>query len=540
MKSKNILQVPDSLYEVLGFTLPYSKDTDTPDYMQGGSVTEFIGSKRIESLKRENKYKTYYPRMKDINLLTLNYPSVPQNIHQKTEYIKRIIRKSVLKAFNALSPEKKVNSACLNYVADILSLYDGSIQIGKIHYHYEEELKTAAQILRSSDFLYLTFPNKDHDIVYTDPFCSKKRNGYYYMTSAPSKTVHIIDLPDFLTDILLVQAVHQIQEKIQLPVVQNIFKKYIQAHSEPDKVLEEASEATILAASLKTKTPIPCTQLFHDYKNKDKVYYCPGLSWGMSEKLAVLFCEILEVYQDICYENKHRNDMNRTVATAYITKKNIPKGILEVMEHTSFKNYFKYVEFDEEIDLKAVSLIEREFQVLSEAYFSGKAFFNVKLRFRKLGKHKASGLYYPSLHTLCVDLRSPSSFIHEYFHMLDDQMGDLSLDTAFQDIVETYRQAFLKNMNQMDASIQEQMSGKGKYNLSYFFRRAEIFARCGEIYFVRILKVESSLIQPDLKYAYPQSKELDALIKNYYEDLLNVRLSSLILPEQSEERSSSC
>lgn len=524
MKSKNILQVPDSLYEVLGFTLPYSKDADAPDYVQGGSVTEFIGSNRIESLKRESKYKTYYPQMKDINLLSLNYSSVPQSIHQKSEYIKRVIRKSILKAFNAMSPEKKVNSACLNYVAGILSPYGGSIQFGKAHYQYEEELKTAAQVLRSRDFLYLIFPNKEQDIIYTDPFCSKKRNGYYYITLAPSKTVHIIDLPDFLTDILLVQAVHQIQAKIQLPVVQSIFEKYIQAHSEPNKMLEEASETTILAASLKTKTPIPCTQLFHDYKNRDTVYYRTGLSWNMSKILISLFCEILEVYQDICYENKHRDDINRTVATAYITKKNIPKGILEMMEHTSFKNYFKYVEFDEEIDLNAVSLIEREFQVLSEAYFSSKAFFDVKLRFRKLGKHKASGLYYPSLHTLCVDLRSPSSFIHEYFHMLDDQMGDLSLDTAFQDIVETYRQTFLKDMNQMDAAVQKQLGGKGKYNLSYFFRRAEIFARCGEIYFVRILKVESSLIQPDLKYAYPQSEKLDALIKNYYEDLLNIRL----------------
>ena len=36
--------------------------------------------------------------------------------------------------------------------------------------------------------------------------------------------------------------------------------------------------------------------------------------------------------------------------------------------------------------------------------------------------------------------------------------------------------------------------------------------------------MESSLIQPDLKYAYPDSEQLDELIKNYYEDLLDVRL----------------
>lgn len=168
----------------------------------------------------------------------------------------------------------------------------------------------------------------------------------------------------------------------------------------------------------------------------------------MKEVNNYIFCNILDVYQNIQYENLHQNEMAKTIATAYMTKKNIPKKVLTVMENTSFKKYFKYVEFDEEVNLNSVKIIEKEFKVLNEAYFSSKAFFDVTLRFRKLGK----------------------------------------------------------------------------YNIHYFFRRAEIFARCGEIYFVRILKVERSLIQPDLKYAYSKSEQLDTLIKNYYEDLLNVKL----------------
>lgn len=207
------------------------------------------------------------------------------------------------------------------------------------------------------------------------------------MKSDPSTLVHIIDLPDFLVDILLIQTIHHIQTRIQLPVVQDIFEKYIQKHS-GYSVKYQDLESDALVTSLLTKTPLPYSCLFYDYKSRDRNHFVLGLSKSMSEKLIGLFCEVFEVYQDIQYENKHRNEMVKTVATAYMTKKNIPNTILEAMEHTPFKKYFKYVEFDEEVDLGAVKIIEKEFRVLNEAYFSSKAFFDVKLRFRKLGKHK--------------------------------------------------------------------------------------------------------------------------------------------------------
>lgn len=52
--------------------------------------------------------------------------------------------------------------------------------------------------------------------------------------------------------------------------------------------------------------------------------------------------------------------MNRTIATAYMTKKNIPKKVLTVMENTSFKKYFKYIEFDEEVNLNLVKISKND------------------------------------------------------------------------------------------------------------------------------------------------------------------------------------
>ena len=113
--------------------------------------------------------------------------------------------------------------------------------------------------------------------------------------------------------------------------------------------------------------------------------------------------------------------------------------------------------------------------------------------------------------------------------MLDEQLGDLSLEVDFDTIVKTYKAAFLKEMENFDPAVTKKLNSSSKYNLKYFFRRAEIFARCGEIYFNRILKVKSSLLEPTLTYAYPESEELNRLIEKYYEQLLNELSSSAVL-----------
>ncbi|MDE6055518.1 MAG: hypothetical protein K2G55_17580, partial [Lachnospiraceae bacterium] len=275
-------------------------------------------------------------------------------------------------------------------------------------------------------------------------------------------------------------------------------------------------ERYMLAESIQQKSLFPLNGLFNTYRSNNRELFYVGGNQYLIPDAVNIFCKVLEIYKEISYENKHRAEICRSIATAYMTKKNIPQSVQNAMENTSFMDYFKFVEFDEEVDLKSVEAIEKEFEVLNDAYFSGKSFKDVILRFRKLGKHKASGLYYPTLHTLCVDIRCPSSFIHEYFHMIDDQLGDPSLEVAFNRITALYKEAFLLQMEQLDDFIKNTLNGKSKYNIQYFFRRAEIFARCGEIYFSRILKVESSLIKPDLAYAYPESGDLDREVKDYY------------------------
>lgn len=519
MKEKRLLEVPDFIFEALGFTLPQK---EVKKYFEGDSVTEYLGNRRILSLKREHTYQKSYSMLTGIHLLNLNYLSMPKNISQCLDYVLRVIERDLKRTILSLQEKDHSLKSVLNYIRNILESYGDEIHISLADPAVDASAKVASLVLGLPQHFCFRIEINFMGVqtVYGGIGGKRKhKSGYYCLCSDHSLTAHTTDLLEFLSRIVLLNGIMQIRDSINLPLVQNVYEEYL---NEKERDINKIQN--VLAESLGKKVPVPFASLISAYRSENEdcfslTGYCSVLS-----DAAFIFGRVLEIYQDVKQENLHRTELGRSVATAYITKKNIPFSIQRAMEKSDFMNYFKYVEFDEEVDLASVKAIEEEFKFLNQTYFSGAIFKDVKLRFRKLGKHKASGLYYPTLHTLCVDIRSPSSFIHEYFHMIDDQLGDLSLEVDFNNVVDKYKDAFLNGMERIDDVSKDILNGKSKYNIKYFFRRAKIFARCGEIYFSRILSVESSLIKLELAYAYPESVKLDELIKNYYESLLKQKL----------------
>lgn len=227
--------------------------------------------------------------------------------------------------------------------------------------------------------------------------------------------------------------------------------------------------------------------------------------------------------QDIKEEEKHRKELDGMVARAYMTKRNIPQHVLKEMQCSELNKYFGFIEFDEEVDLKSVDLVTKEFQKLNHQIFHDFKNHNVALRFRKLGRHHASGLYYPSINTMVVDFRHPDSFIHEYFHMLDDSLGDLSLQCDFDKIALRYQKLVRSAVEEEKKNGMVLLSARGKYGVNYYLRKCEIFARCGEIYLFRSLHIVSSLLKPEetKSFAYPDDDTLNSLINHYYSSLLD-------------------
>ena len=60
--------------------------------------------------------------------------------------------------------------------------------------------------------------------------------------------------------------------------------------------------------------------------------------------------------------------------------------------------------------------------------------------------------------------------------------------------------------------------GQSKYNYEYYTMPTEVFARCGEMYLIRTLKIKNSLVKMDggLDYVYPDNAELMECINKYF------------------------
>lgn len=215
---------------------------------------------------------------------------------------------------------------------------------------------------------------------------------------------------------------------------------------------------------------------------------------------------------------KYRIELMHT-ARVYETKKNIPDKYLKAMAESEFNRYFGYVEIDADCDLKAVTEISKEFIALNRNCFGERKFKTGAIRFRKLGRHRASGLFIPSLNCLCDDIRSPQSIGHEYFHMLDYNDGELSRKYDFLIIRERYEKLLREWLAKQpaDSMKKKMLEGNTKYNIAYYLEPTEIFARCGEMYLKEICGVNNSLVSYAGGFAYPKAdEELMNLIKDYY------------------------
>lgn len=262
---------------------------------------------------------------------------------------------------------------------------------------------------------------------------------------------------------------------------------------------------------------VPEAFVYHALLEKGSTgYWALPLRWGDVNEL------IFKVFQKE-YHNKHQsvisiNELKRLdseYAKSYQTKKNIPAKTLASMEESAFNDYFGYVEFDENVDLNKIAVVTEQFVAFKETYFPKIDSSDNAIRFRRLGNHKALGLYYPSVKCLCVDINSPSSLIHEYGHLIDFCYGRLSNESSFYQIRRMYEDRIRRRMEE-DKDFSGLMKSKGKYNLSYYLIPTEIFARSFELYVKEVLGVNNSLTPTVYEAVYPTDDEFIKAIELYF------------------------
>lgn len=262
--------------------------------------------------------------------------------------------------------------------------------------------------------------------------------------------------------------------------------------------------------------PECCYGILLFYPEADEAEYA-SLMIDCLELQKILYA-LQDDYQKRRREAKMDKELSIVHAKSFQTKKNIPQKCIRAMSRSGFNNYFGYVEFDEECDLPLMEELYKEYRAFAEELELGE-YPEVSLRFRKLGNHKASGLYYYILKCLCVDVRSPGSMVHEVGHMIDYHLGHISIQYSYQEIYELYEKLLRDYVTTAKDTEVAVLKGKSKYNLDYYLQPTEVFARCFEMYVIRIRGIDNSLCRPNAGFAYPENERLMELIKDFYDGI---------------------
>lgn len=250
------------------------------------------------------------------------------------------------------------------------------------------------------------------------------------------------------------------------------------------------------------------------------------------ELLHVVIHEFLKQSDMAQRKAKEEYDNRSDYAKSYQTKQHIKKETQKVMEKNAFLTHYGYVELDNEVDLKKFKIIEDNFKQLVQ-FFPIPVRKDYSFRIKKLGHHKAAGIFYPHAKTTIFDLNHPDSYVHEAFHQIDFILGEKLINDDcysetmhFRSIYDLYKELVISAVNQLpeDHDFKVQWNGKTKFNKNYYLQATEAFARCGEIYVATKGIEANSLFKEKSELSYQAVYPFDPLlVKNitlFFDDLL--------------------
>lgn len=165
---------------------------------------------------------------------------------------------------------------------------------------------------------------------------------------------------------------------------------------------------------------------------------------------------------------RHAASEGRHVAGVFEDKRQCDRAHRAAAEEGYFARAFSRVELDDEVDLGLYRSLEDEFERRAAAGEMPPADYgSLELRFRKTGRHRATGLYSHALRAVAVDPRAPRSMLHELAHAYDFERGMLSCSEGFRPILRAFRERF-------DASAVPASRA------AYYTTPTEVFARAWE------------------------------------------------------------
>lgn len=226
------------------------------------------------------------------------------------------------------------------------------------------------------------------------------------------------------------------------------------------------------------------------------IFHYSSNSWKYSQ-----YCSIYEAALDVIIKVEYNHSMNReyaretgkTISTFRTDKKYQDEAL---NKSTLFNEMgFRKVEIDtqkydgEVFNYEEFSKVEQDFLAVLDKLPQAKA--QPELKFRRLGKHKAWGIYSPALNILAVDVRHTESFIHEYGHYLDFKHGDevYSEMSTFFPIIKAYEEKLTELAE--DSKYAQKLTAK---RMSYYLIPTEVFARAFELWVSGTIVSDATII----------------------------------------------
>lgn len=225
-------------------------------------------------------------------------------------------------------------------------------------------------------------------------------------------------------------------------------------------------------------------------------------SWKYSKWLSVYetaLDTIINVEYNHSLNREYARESGKTISTFRTDKKYQDETL---NKSTLFnKMGFRKVEIDtqkyegETFDYEEFSKVEQDFLGVLDRLPQAKA--QPELKFRRLGKHKAWGIYSPALNILAVDVRHTESFIHEYGHYLDFKHGDevYSEMSTFFPIIKAYEKKLTELAE--DSKYAQKLTAK---RMSYYLIPTEVFARAFELWMSGTIVSDATIISSTERY----------------------------------------
>jgi hypothetical protein len=173
-------------------------------------------------------------------------------------------------------------------------------------------------------------------------------------------------------------------------------------------------------------------------------------------------------------------------ARAFERKRRRTRLMLAYEERSPLRRFFTGgVEYDEGLDLITHASFVADFHAFLDLLQVHPAWGEgIEVKFRRLGRHRADGLFYPDPPILIVDADSPRSFAHEFGHLLDFTVGRLagsrepllSASPGF----EPFRRLFAASLDGRAADDPPLGGAGGRATRRYYASASECFARAFE------------------------------------------------------------